>query len=248
MKHGEYIRIAEDKTSAVVFIHGINGTPRHFDRIIPLVPESISVYNLLLDGHGGNALDFARTSMKKWKRQVADRLADICGLHKNVAVVAHSMGTLFATEALLLYPDRIRSAVFFAPPLKILPKPIVAVNSARIAFDLVNPDNKVLTAGKNAYGIATDRRFWRYVGWAPRYVELLSHSKRIRKLTGNVTVPTTVLLSKKDELVSVKTAEYFRENESTRILFLSNSTHFYYSDVDFDIIKNEMSAVINKLI
>lgn len=248
MKHGEYIRVSADKTSAIVFIHGINGTPRHFDRLIPIVPESISVYNLLLDGHGGESLDFSRTSMAKWTQEVADALARICREHDNVAVIAHSMGTLFATEALMRHTDRIRSAVFLAPPLKIMPKPIVIVNSTRIAFDFVNPDNEVLMAGKNAYGIEPDRRFWRYIGWVPRYLELLSYSRKMRKITADITVPTTVLLSRKDELVSVKTAKYYRGNEAANVLFLHDSTHYYYSDTDMDKIKSVLSDTINNLI
>ncbi len=248
MNHSEYIRVSTDKASAIVFIHGINGTPRHFDRLTSIVPETISVYNLLLDGHGGDSLDFAHTSMKKWTQQVANYLAYICREHDNVALIAHSMGTLFATEAILLHHDRIRSAVFFAPPLKIAPKPIVTVNSARIAFDFVDTDNEILLAGKNAYGIKPDRRFWHYIGWMPRYIELISYSRKIRKITQNVNVPTTVILSRKDELVSMNTAKYYRGNEAVNVLLLPDSTHFYYSDTDMDIINCILSDTINKLI
>jgi len=55
---------------AVLFIHGIIGTPRHFTELIPLVqqvPEDFTVSNIILDGHGGTVDDFAHTSMAKWK-------------------------------------------------------------------------------------------------------------------------------------------------------------------------------------
>ena len=70
MEHLEYIRIVDHADTAVLFIHGIVGTPNHFHAFIPLVPEHISVCNLLLDGHGGSVKDFSHTSMRKWVVQV----------------------------------------------------------------------------------------------------------------------------------------------------------------------------------
>ena len=67
MKHKEYKRIVPEAETAVLFIHGIAGTPNHFKDFLPLVPKEFSVYNLLLDGHGGKTEDFSKTSMKKWE-------------------------------------------------------------------------------------------------------------------------------------------------------------------------------------
>ena len=69
--HKEYKRIVENSPKALLFIHGILGTPNHFDPFMPLVPENLSVYNMLLDGHGKSVRDFTKTSMEKWENQVA---------------------------------------------------------------------------------------------------------------------------------------------------------------------------------
>ena len=71
MEHKEYVKINDESNTVVLFIHGIVGTPNHFNEFVPLVPESISVYNLLLDGHGKGVKDFSKASMKKWESQVA---------------------------------------------------------------------------------------------------------------------------------------------------------------------------------
>ena len=43
---------------AYIFVHGIVGTPNHFDFLMEYVPEDVSVWKLVLDGHGGsNSLD-----------------------------------------------------------------------------------------------------------------------------------------------------------------------------------------------
>ena len=64
--HKEFIKEAEGANTAILMIHGIFGTPRHFDDIISLVPDNWSVYNILLDGHGKGVKEFSRTSMAKW--------------------------------------------------------------------------------------------------------------------------------------------------------------------------------------
>ena len=65
--HKEYIREADHANTAILMIHGIFGTPRHFDDIVKLVPDNWSVYNILLDGHGKGVREFSRTSMVKCK-------------------------------------------------------------------------------------------------------------------------------------------------------------------------------------
>ena len=45
----------------MLFVHGIVGTPRHFDFLIDVVPSTVSIYNMLLDGHGYGVRDFSRT-------------------------------------------------------------------------------------------------------------------------------------------------------------------------------------------
>ena len=52
--HKEFVSFKPDIKKAVLFIHGILGTPRHFDDFIPLVPAGYNIFNVLLDGHGGD--------------------------------------------------------------------------------------------------------------------------------------------------------------------------------------------------
>ena len=72
MKHREFRRICPDADTAVLFIHGINGTPNHFHDLVKLVPAECSVVNVRLKGHGGSVRDFANTSMEElmrsWRR------------------------------------------------------------------------------------------------------------------------------------------------------------------------------------
>ena len=75
--HKEYKRIAEHPDKAILFIHGILGTPNHFRAFVPLVPEDVTVYNILLDGHGKGVRDFSKTSMRKWEAQIAAAVKEL---------------------------------------------------------------------------------------------------------------------------------------------------------------------------
>ena len=97
--HSSYIRLVPGAKTAVLMVHGIVGTPRHFDFLLDTVPQDVSVMNILLPGHGGTVKDFANASMKQWKQTVAEAMETLCTTHERVIVVAHSMGTLLTAEA-----------------------------------------------------------------------------------------------------------------------------------------------------
>ena len=48
--HSELKRIVPGAKSAVLFVHGINATPRFFDEYAAALPADFSVHNLLLPG------------------------------------------------------------------------------------------------------------------------------------------------------------------------------------------------------
>ena len=96
--HKEYKRIVANAEKAILFIHGIVGTPNHFKNLLPLIPDDLSVYNILLDGHGKGVKDFSKTAMGKWEAQVAAAVEELAKNHKEVYIVAHSLGCLLAIE------------------------------------------------------------------------------------------------------------------------------------------------------
>ena len=95
MKHDEVVRIIPGAGTAVLLIHGICGTPKHFVGGIPLmewIPSDWSIYNLLLPGHGGTVEDFAKSSLKQWRCSVRRAFCALAKTHEQVYIVGHSMG------------------------------------------------------------------------------------------------------------------------------------------------------------
>ena len=244
MKHQQYIRIVPGSNTAVLFIHGIFGSPDHFGEYIKEVPDSFSVYNILLDGHGKTVKDISSTSMKKWKMQVGNIVNSLCDSFDNIIVVAHSMGTLFAIEESIKHPDKIKSLFLLSIPANIRLKLSSATNSLKLIFNVKSNDPRQI-AGKTTHSVTPSKKLWEYLGWIPRYLELFEEIKIAKTLIPAVSVKCRVYQSQKDEMVSMKSCDYIRANPEIKLSVLKNSSHFYYPPEDMSYLKSEFKDVLN---
>ena len=156
--HSEYIRLVDGADVAVLFIHGIIGTPRHFDDLIPLVPKNISIYNMLLDGHGKGVSDFSHTSMKKWEVQVSRAVDSLLSTHKKLFIVAHSMGTLLAIEQATRRAE-ISGLFLLAVPIKLFIKPRMLINVTKVFLTRFLPTILTRRRRKDATALARTKIF-----------------------------------------------------------------------------------------
>ena len=231
MEHREYRRIVDGADTAVLFIHGIVGTPNHFAPFLPLVPEHVSILNLLLDGHGGGVKDFSRTSMKRWEVQVAQVVDELSRTHRRIFITAHSMGTLLAIEQAVKHPN-ITALLLLAAPLRVRVKAKMAVTSWRLCFDRVTPGDKTAEAAKRCSGVHMSKNLFLYLGWIPRYLELFAKIRQTRALLSQLSTPCTAFQSAEDELVSPRASSCLQICHSVKVNELEHSGHFYYSEGD----------------
>ena len=243
MEHKEYKRMNPDASAAILFVHGIVGTPNHFAEFVARVPKGVSVWNILLDGHGGSVRDFSHTSMQKWEDQVCDAVDELTLSHTAVYIVAHSMGTLFAIDR-AIENEKVKGLFLLAVPFKIAPKPRMVGNLCKVYFDKIKPDDEVALASKRCYGIAQDKNPFHYFGWLPRYLELFAKAKRTRKRLVELHTPCRVYQSARDELVSRASAKILEQNKSVSVVQLKNSGHYYYEQNDFAFLLNEFEKFI----
>ena len=231
---------------AILYIHGILGTPGHFRDFFPLV-SGCSQYSILLDGHGGNAGDFAKTRMTIWKKQVHDKVVELLGTYESLLIVAHSMGTLFAISEALLFPDRVKGIFLLASPLKLSVKPRLAMNCWKVFCGHIAADDHHALAAQQAYGITKDYHIYRYLGWIPRYLELFREIRRVRGEVQELRVPVVAFQSEQDEMVSRKAVDILKEVPETQVYLLENSTHFYYDPSDLQWILQAFSKFIKDI-
>ena len=247
MKHREYQRIVPGAEKAVLFIHGICGTPNHFVEAIPAVdwvPESVSLHNLCLPGHGGTVANFAEVHGKQWRCHARKAFCALAKSHKKVYIAAHSMGTLFALELAAEFPEKIGGLLLLGVPMRPHLTPAVVNSSVRLVFGKLRPGYPE-TAIATACGVGTTWRLWEYIAWMPRFMDLFAHIARTEKILGNVSVPTWIFQSKKDELVS-RLSERVLAKYPFHVEVLAKSTHFYCEGADVERVRRRFMDMIDR--
>lgn len=251
MAHQETVRMVSGAKAAVLFMHGIAGTPEHFRSLLPLeqlVPQGWSVYNVLMDGHGGGVEDFSRSSMEKWKEQVMGIFDRLCATHEKVVLVGHSMGTLFAIQMALLRPEKVPFIFLIAVPMRVGVKLYGAVNLIRLSFGLLDENDPVQAATSRVSSITQTWQSWKYIGWIPRLVELLQEMKYTQSLLPELRVPCIAFQSKSDELVSCRSCRILRDSGRVELHGLRNSTHFYYAPMNIKTVQATFMKFIRRYI
>ena len=240
MNHKEYVRLVPGAETAVLFLHGIVGTPRHFDERLPLVhlvPENCSVYNLLLPGHGGSVDAFSASTMEDWKRYVWKTFDKLASTHRHVILVGHSMGTLFAIQLAAEKGEKIPFLFLLASP--ICPK--VGVSAVQHSVGLVFPnpygDPKIHRAMSNSGSVTLTKKVWKYIPWIPNLLDLLTEARKTKQLLPKLQTKTIVFQSKFDELVSRRSESHLKQCPNVKITVLANSTHFYYTGPEIRIVQ-----------
>jgi len=243
MEHKECIKVCDNATVAILFIHGIAGTPNHFTEFVSLVPNSISIYNLLLDGHGKGVKDFSKTSMKKWESQVTSIVDELSLTHDKIYIVAHSLGTLLAIEQ-AIKNQKVCKLFLLAIPLCLSIKPGMVITALKVYYDKICPDDHKALAAKKSYGIGKDKNIFHYIGWIPRYLELFTKIRQTRKTINELNTVCFAYHSNMDEMVSNRSIVVLGQNPCIHISRLKNSGHYYYDKTDWDFLMNEFNNII----
>lgn len=239
LNHRPYYRDTDGNT-ALLCIHGILGTPRHFDFLLPAVPVRWTVHNILLRGHGGSMSDFAQSTMEQWKQQVQQELEHLMRHCCKIYILAHSMGCLFAVSAALQYAC-VRGLFLLAPPMVAHIAPVMVRNGLRVAFNRIPQQDAMAIATRQACSIETTARLWEYLRWLPNYRALFREMQAVRTQMNRVTVPAWAYISDQDELVSPRSARYVPTGLPWQTVHLPCSSHFYYAADDQKRLQRDFS-------
>lgn len=250
MKHPETKRIVPGAKHAVLFLHGIVGTPNHFRRLIPLeelVPPGWSVYNLRYPGHGGEVQDFSRSNMNQWRSYAREAFLELAKNHEQVFIVGHSMGTLFAIQLALEFPEKVSGLFLLAVPLRPWVRLFCAINCLRLAFGRIRQDHCLEASLEIACGVTPTPMVWRYFPWIPRMPELFGEIHRTEKVLGRLNVPCIAWQSDKDDLVSSRSTKLLRRSGVVQVRELPNSAHFYYDPQEAAVVCTEFQNRMQKI-
>ena len=243
-KHVEYKRIVDGADVAVLFIHGILGTPNHFRDLIHLVPEDYSVYAMVTAGHCGSVEDFSQSSLEKWEQSVQKAIDELLETHKEIYLVGHSMGTLFSIEQAMKEP-RIKKLFCISIPIKVGIRARMIPMALKVYRNRLKENDVYALALKECYGCTDSKNIFKYLGWIPRFFDLFKLIKRVRKNLIKLDTPCVAYQSIPDELVSPKSIKILKNESNIRVEILKKSTHMYYEPNEMKYLQKEFISFLN---
>ncbi|MDN5807931.1 MAG: alpha/beta fold hydrolase [Brevibacterium sp.] len=226
-----YRQIAQDSASAVLFLHGITGSPAAWFPIArSMNRHGISVSVPLLPGHGTRWQDLNATTWSDWLAAAKAELEALSRTHSRVVVAGLSMGGALALalgtgdsppdELVLINP-----ALYIDSPLTpVLPvlKHVVASVPA-IAGDIAHPDRCEYAYDRTP--VAAIASF-------------ASAQKALRDDLWKIECPVSLFVSGRDSVVGPRTLRTLRSRLTQRpeIISLRRSRHVATLDNDAGII------------
>ena len=111
--------------------------------------------------------------------------------------------------------------LLLAVPLRIFPKPSALIRNILKGVGLTESPETLAAY----YGTEQDWRFWRYIPWIPRYLELFGLSAAARKALPRLNVPATAFMCGRDELVSLRSCRDMANHPQIDTRILERSMH-----------------------
>lgn len=246
MDHSTYRYKAPNADTAILLLHGICCTPRHYDWLVEQIPENYTVSNILFEGHGGSVSDFSKATMKKWKQQVEEEIQSLAAEHENIVVAGYSMGSLLALEAAQKHSE-IKALLLMNVPFCPRVTLKMAWRSIRFSFGKVNENDPIDRCCINELGIKLEPWLWKYLAWIPNFFELIKLGFECRPIPAKLKIPCRAFLGGKDELVSPRSAKWLENLPNVEYTFFKDTGHFYYSDKVKETIAKSLLRLLKEL-
>lgn len=232
-----YREIAGAGGAAVLFLHGITGSPAAWHPIARAVAaQGASVSVPLLPGHGSTWQELADTRWTDWLSAAEAELRALQSDHSRVLVAGLSMGGALALSlgTLPSPPDEILvvnpALVVDSPFTPILPLVSHFVPTvAAIGNDIAHPGRDEFAGDRTPVAAVAS---------------LAGALRGLREDLWQITVPTTVFVSGQDNVVGPRSLRVLRSRLGARprIVALRRSRHVATLDYDADLIAEEIAA------
>ncbi|MBQ3417597.1 MAG: alpha/beta hydrolase [Ruminococcus sp.] len=213
----------------ILFVHGIQGSPKQFRYLIEKVPPSVYVQSLTLPGHGATVKEFQKSDRAQWLSAVRKACSEMSRQCEDIIFVGHSMGCLLGLQ-IEQETQTFSAMMLICCPFFLRPTSRYFCNSLMANRTKGKTDDPYVKAAWAANGV-TAKRGIAYLFCAHPYFELLRLIRSIKK-QGALQLPekTVFCYSKRDEIVGEKNHRYARERLGATVEVFEQCGHNYFTD------------------
>jgi carboxylesterase len=230
----------------VLVLHGFGASPESMRPLADdLSSQGYTVYVPLMAGHGTTAFDLESTSWEEWQSGAEESLNYLMNRTDKVYVIGYSTGGILALDLAAKY--KLEGVVSFAAPIKFLAKgvnllPLVSVIQPyylKTVFSRPEVKQRI----QEGYNVPILP-----VKAVMQLVEFIDVAQ-IRMY--GIDEPVLVIQSKSDGLVDPISAELIYEHLSSsnkKVVWINNSSHFFVSDDEAEVVEREIDYFLKNSI
>ena len=229
---------------ALLFLHGIAGSPRIFDFLQESIPPELDAFFLVLKGHLPDEGKFGRQSYPIWKEQVRKEVERLLSSYDSLVLVGHSMGCLLAMDMALLFPERIEFLFLLCPPLRIHVRLFPMLKNIKCAlFGTGKSEDESVLEARRCAGLLLSHNPFSYLPWARPFLSLLWNIPKVRERIRDLKTPFHAYHCGKDELVSLKAKKDLLLPQGKNSV-LENSSHYLFVDGERERVLSDFKDVV----
>ena len=240
----------EKEKNLILFVHGFIGTPYIFkDYSDRLAADGYSVESIILPGHEGSGLDFAKSTYKDWENHLQAELEKKIGNYEKIILVGHSMGGLLSLCSSVNNPGKIEGLVIIASPIHTKVTFGALRNMVNVAFFKDKHNEQIDTLREN-FAIKDDETYL-FPLWLKPLMHLNKVIERTKKIVPIVHIPILLIYSEGDEIVNFNSHAYLKENlvkARTESLIVTASEHAYHAKDEIPLIEEAIVKFIDTLL
>lgn len=233
--------LAGGNADAVVFLHGILGSPLRFRRLAEaLHARGFDCYSPLLPGHGGTAREFRKAPRGSFEACAKACVRGAWQTHKRTFVVGYSLGGVIALDCAL---DGLACGVaLLNTPVRVRVNFRQVLGSMRAMAAPENPGDEARARYRERNSIL-GANFLQYPLWLGQYLHMYRYLRRVRRRLGEVRARVLAAQSALDEAIDRGSMARLRAGlarAEVRVLRLGDSGHGCFSEEDEALLLDAM--------